>query len=162
MKIKTLNEIINIVEKERINGKIIVFANGIFDILHVGHIRYLKGAKELGDTLIVAINDDDSTRRIKGEGRPFTPIDERMEIISSLYFVDYVIKFGEDRVDRLLLAIKPDIMVKGGDYTVENIPERGTVLSYGGRLAIAGDPKNHSSTEKIYKIKRRRNEFQGI
>ena len=124
MKIKSLNEVVNNVEKERANSKIIVFTNGIFDILHVGHIRCLNEAKKLGDILIVAINDDDSVRRIKGEDRPFTPIDERMEIISSMYFVDYVIKFSEDRVDKLILSIKPDIMAKGGDYTIDNIPER--------------------------------------
>ena len=154
MKIKSLNEVVNIVEKERANSKIIVFTNGIFDILHVGHIRCLNEAKKLGDILIVAINDDDSVRRIKGEDRPFTPIDERMEIISSMYFVDYVIKFSEDRVDKLILSIKPDIMAKGGDYTIDNIPEREVVISCGGRLFITGDPKGHSSTEKISQIRR--------
>ncbi|MDO8095002.1 MAG: adenylyltransferase/cytidyltransferase family protein, partial [Candidatus Brocadiales bacterium] len=121
--------------------------NGCFDILHVGHIRYLKGAKMLGDVLVAALNSDISVRALKGSGRPLTQEGERMEILSAIRFVDYVTIFSEPTVDKILLKIKPHIHAKGTDYTIETVPERQTVLSYGGEIAIVGDPKEHSSSE---------------
>lgn len=152
-KIKSLKELIKIVEAEKAKGKTIAFANGVFDILHVGHVRYLQAAREMGDTLIVAVNDDDSVKGLKGEGRPVMPVGERMEILSALSCVDYIIKFGEQTVSNLLLALKPHIQVKGTDYTVESVPERDVVMSYGGRVAIAGDPKDRSTTAFLSRIK---------
>lgn len=134
------------VHERRLDGAVIVMANGCFDLFHVGHMRYLQAAKELGDTLIVAVNSDVQARILKGEGRPATPEKERAEIIAGLRCVDAVTIFDEPTVTELLLAIKPDIHAKGTDYTVESVPERETVLSYGGRVAITGDPKDHSST----------------
>ncbi len=133
-------------------GRRIVFANGCFDVLHVGHVRYLAGAKALGDVLIVAINSDTQARRLKGEGRPLMPQDERAEIVASLEAVDFVTIFEEPTVTELLLALKPDIHAKGTDYTEDTVPERDVVRSYGGRVAIAGDPKDHSSSEMIEKV----------
>ena len=130
----------------------IVFANGCFDVLHVGHVRYLEAAKALGDLLIVAINSDAQARRLKGEDRPLIPQDQRAEIVAALAAVDFVTIFDEPTVAELLLALKPDIHAKGTDYTVDTIPERDVVRSYGGRVAIAGDPKDHSSSEMIEKV----------
>lgn len=152
-KIKTFEEIKKIAEKLRKDGKTIVLANGCFDIIHVGHIRYLKEAKSYGDVLIVAINSDSSVKKLKGPNRPIMPDEERAEIVASLYFVDYVFIFDDTRVDKILLELKPDFQAKGQDYTVETVPERETVESYGGRVIICGDPKNHSSTEIIKKLK---------
>jgi len=151
-KVKRIDELLEIVSEERTKGKKCIFANGCFDILHVGHVRYLREARELGDILIVAINSDLSVRRIKGEGRPYTPEKERVEIISSIEYVDYIILFDEPDVSQLLLAIKPDIQCKGTDYSEETGPEKDVVLSYGGRVSITGDPKDRSSTEIIGKI----------
>lgn len=134
---------------DRQNGKKIVLANGCFDFLHVGHIRYLAGAKALGDCLIVAVNADEQVRRLKGENRPLMPEQERAEVISALKFVDYVTIFTEPTVEQLLRAIRPDFHAKGTDYTVDSVPERDIVREYGGRVAIVGDPKNHSSTNFI-------------
>ncbi len=145
--IKDIDKLACIVEDLKAKGKRIVFVNGCFDILHVGHIRYLKGAKALGDILVAALNSDASVSVLKGSGRPITPEEERMEILSAISFVDYVTIFSESRVDKLLLKLKPHIHAKGTDYTIETVPERETVLSYGGQTAIVGDPKNHSSTE---------------
>lgn len=142
-----------IVEAEKSRGKTVVFANGVFDILHVGHVRYLNEAKKMGDILIVAVNDDDSVRRLKGNDRPLMPVEERMEILSALSCGDYIIKFGEATVANLLLALKPHIQVKGTDYTEESVPEREVVRSYGGKVAIAGDPKDRSSTGYHSKIR---------
>jgi rfaE bifunctional protein nucleotidyltransferase chain/domain len=133
-------------------NKLIVFANGCFDVLHVGHVRYLKAAKALGDLLIVAINSDEQARRLKGEGRPLMPQDQRAEIVSALAAVDFVTIFGEPTVTELLLALKPDVHAKGTDYTEDTVPERDVVRSYGGRVAIAGDAKDHSSSRMIEKI----------
>lgn len=152
-KVKTLQELKETVEAEKAKGKTIAFANGVFDILHVGHVRYLQAAKEMGDILIVAVNDDDSVRRLKGEGRPVMPVNERMEILSALSCVDYIIKFSEPTVSNLLLALKPHIQVKGTDYTEDSVPEKDVVMSYGGRVAIAGDPKDRSTTGYMAKIK---------
>jgi rfaE bifunctional protein nucleotidyltransferase chain/domain len=138
----------------RTNGKRIVFANGCFDVLHVGHVRYLEAAKALGELLVVAVNSDDQARKLKGDGRPLLPQDQRAEIVASLEVVDFVTIFEEPNVEQLLLALKPDIHAKGTDYTQESVPERDVVRSYGGRVAIVGDPKNHSSSEIIDKVSR--------
>lgn len=147
--IKTLKPTIENLKKE---GKRIVFANGVFDILHVGHIRYLEDAKKMGDILVVALNTDLSTKKIKGEKRPITPLEERIEIISSIQTVDYVTSFDEKTADKALLALKPHIHAKGTDYTSNNVPEKDVVASFGGKTAIAGTPKNHSTKDIIKKI----------
>lgn len=136
----------------RKNGARIVFANGCFDILHVGHVRYLEEARALGDILVVGINSDEQVRALKGPGRPFIPARERAELIASLRAVDMVTIFHEPMVEALLLAIRPDIHAKGTDYTEETVPERDVVRSYGGRVQIVGDPKDHSSTEMIERV----------
>lgn len=137
---------------ERQSGKKIVLANGCFDFFHVGHIRYLAGAKELGNCLIVAVNADEQVKKLKGANRPLISETERAEIVSALRFVDYVTIFPEPTVEELLRSIRPDFHAKGTDYTVESVPERQIVLEYGGQTAIVGDPKDHSSTELIKKI----------
>jgi rfaE bifunctional protein nucleotidyltransferase chain/domain len=152
-KLKNLNELGDIVKEERKKGRKIVFANGCFDIIHVGHIRYLKEAKTLGDLLIVAINSDSSAKKLKGDGRPVTPENERAEIVAAIEYVDYVTIFNEPNVSNLLLALKPDIHAKGTDYTEDSVPEANTVRAYGGRVAITGDKKERSSTEIIKKVK---------
>lgn len=146
------NRLIARVSIERRRGAKIVLANGCFDLFHVGHIRYLAGAKELGDCLIVGINSDQQVRKLKGENRPFMNEAERAEIISALSFVDFVTIFDEPTVTELLRAVRPDFHAKGTDYTTESVPEREIVKEYGGRVAIVGDPKNHSSTELIQKV----------
>jgi len=143
------NRLIARVAIARKKGAQIVFANGCFDILHVGHIRYLQGAKALGDVLVVAVNSDEQVRVQKGEGRPFVPERERAEIVASIRAVDFVTIFSEPTVEQLLLLIRPDIHAKGTDYTEDTVPERDVVRSYGGRVAIVGDPKDHSSTEMV-------------
>ncbi len=140
-------------EIARHQGKTIVFANGCFDVLHAGHVRYLEAAKALGDILIVAVNSDEQAHRLKGKGRPLLPQDQRAEIVSALNAVDLVTIFDEPSVAELLLALKPDIHAKGTDYTEDTVPERDVVRSFGGRVAIAGDPKNHSSSEMIEKVR---------
>jgi rfaE bifunctional protein nucleotidyltransferase chain/domain len=135
------------------DGQRIVFANGCFDVLHVGHVRYLGGAKALGDVLVVAVNSDEQVRKQKGEDRPLMPHDQRAEIVAALAAVDFVTIFDEPTVAELLLALKPDIHAKGTDYTEDTVPERDVVRSYGGRVAIAGDPKDHSSAKMIERIK---------
>jgi rfaE bifunctional protein nucleotidyltransferase chain/domain len=127
----------------------ITLANGNFDLLHVGHVRYLRGAKALGGKLVVAINSDASVRALKGEGRPVMPEKERAEIVAALCDVDAVVIFPELDVRALIREIRPDIQAKGTDYTAESVPERDTVAEYGGRVEIVGDPKDHSTTEII-------------
>ncbi|HEX8493611.1 MAG TPA: adenylyltransferase/cytidyltransferase family protein [Pyrinomonadaceae bacterium] len=146
------NRLIARVAIARKHGARIVLANGCFDILHVGHIRYLEGARALGDVLVVAINADEQVRQLKGAGRPLVPERERAEVIAALRPVDFVTIFTEPTVEQLLRAIRPDIHAKGTDYTVETVPERDVVRSYGGRTAIVGDPKDHSSTEMVRKV----------
>lgn len=136
-------------EHWRRSGERIILANGNFDLLHVGHVRYLRGAKALGGKLVVAINSDESVRALKGAGRPLMPAEERAEIIAALGDVDAVIIFPELDVRALIREIRPDIQAKGTDYTVESVPERDTVAEYGGRVAIVGDAKNHSTSEMI-------------
>ncbi|MBW2121910.1 MAG: adenylyltransferase/cytidyltransferase family protein [Deltaproteobacteria bacterium] len=145
-------DLLKIVDRLKSRGKRIVLTNGCFDLLHVGHIRCLRGAKELGDVLIVAVNSDESMRKLKRAGRPIMPEGERVEILEALECVDYITLFSEEKVDRLLLALKPHVHAKGTDYTEETVPERGAVLSYCGEIAIVGDSKSHSTTELIRSI----------
>lgn len=151
--IGSLDELKRIIDAQKAAGKRVVFGNGCFDIVHVGHVRYLKGAKELGDILIVAVNDDSSVTGLGKRKEVVTPADERAEIISALDCVDYVILFGEPTVENLLRTLKPHIHAKGTDYTEDNVPERNIVISYGGRVAIVGDPKDHSTRDIIKNIK---------
>ena len=137
------------VELWRRAGERIVLANGNFDLLHVGHVRYLRGAKELGGKLVVAINSDESVRALKGEGRPVMPAEERAEIVAALTDVDAVVIFPELDVRALIREIRPDIQAKGTDYTEDTVPERDTVAEHGGRVAIVGDAKDHSTSETI-------------
>lgn len=145
-------ELISRVAAERAAGQIIILANGCFDLIHAGHIRYLNGAKELGGFLIVGLNSDRQVRHLKGSGRPFIAEQERAEIIASLRCVNAVTIFDEPTVDELIDAIRPDIHAKGTDYTTDSVPERERVRGYGGRVAIVGDPKDHSSTDLIKAI----------
>jgi len=147
-----LKEIVAELKKK---GKRIVLANGCFDLIHIGHIRYLKGAKAEGDILIVALNSDDSVRKLKGPPRPILTASERAEILSAFPFIDYIVIFDEPTVSSLLLDLKPDVHAKGTDYTVETVPEREIVKSYGGKTAIVGDPKLHSTSELIARIRDR-------
>lgn len=133
-------------------GQKIILANGCFDVLHVGHVRYLAGAKALGGFLVVGINSDEQVRKLKGNGRPVQPQDDRAEIVASIACVDAVTIFDEPTVEELIRAIRPDIHAKGTDYTEDSVPERDIVKSVGGRVAIVGDPKDHSSTELIQAI----------
>ncbi|MGD0566889.1 MAG: adenylyltransferase/cytidyltransferase family protein [Candidatus Sulfotelmatobacter sp.] len=137
------------VDQWRRAGEQIVLANGNFDLLHVGHVRYLRGAKALGGKLIVAINSDESVRALKGEGRPVMPAEERAEIVAALTDVDAVVVFSELDVRALIREIRPEIQAKGTDYTVDSVPERDAVAEYGGRVAIVGDAKEHSTSEII-------------
>jgi len=134
-------------------GQRIVFANGCFDILHAGHIRYLQGASELGDVLVVAINADAQVRALKGMGRPILAEHDRAELVASIAVVDFVTIFDEPTVEQLLLAIQPDVHAKGTDYTAETVPERDVIRSFGGSVAIVGDPKNHSTSEMLKRFK---------
>ena len=133
-------------------GKKVVLANGCFDILHVGHLRYLEGARALGDVLVVAINSDKSMRLIKDAGRPILGEAERVALVSALRSVDYVVVFDEPDVSRVLDVLRPAIHAKGTDYTEQSVPERDKVLAYGGAVRIAGDPKNHSTSDIIDRI----------
>jgi len=142
------------VQTARQNGAKIVFANGCFDVLHVGHIRYLQGAKAQGDLLVVGINSDRQVAVLKGPGRPIMTETERAEIVASIAAVDFVTVFDEPTVENLLLALRPDTHAKGTDYTEETVPEREVVRSYGGRVSIVGDPKNHSTSEILDKLGR--------
>lgn len=147
-------ELKKIIDEEKEKGKTIVFGNGCFDIIHVGHIRYLKAAKELGDILIVAINDDYSVRALNKRRDVITPDLERAEIIASIQYVDYVTLFSESSVETLLKLLKPHVHAKGTDYTENTVPERNVVLSYGGRIAIVGDEKTHSTSDIIMRIQK--------
>jgi rfaE bifunctional protein nucleotidyltransferase chain/domain len=146
-----LPALLSALEPERNAGRKIVLANGVFDLLHVGHVRYLEAAGRLGDVLVVAVNSDASTRAYKGPTRPVVPEAERAELIAALECVDHVIIFEEPNVAEVLRRLRPDVHAKGTDYTVDTVPERAVVESYGGRVAICGDPKQHSSTELIAK-----------
>ena len=146
------DELIARIQIARATGARIVLANGCFDVLHVGHVRYLAGARELGDVLVVGVNSDEQVARLKGEGRPVMAAAERAEIVASLESVTYVTIFDEPTVEQLLLTLKPDVHAKGTDYTEETVPERAVVRSYGGRVAIVGDPKDHSTSEILTRI----------
>ena len=145
-------ELMERVASAKASGARVVFANGCFDVLHVGHIRYLAGARELGDVLIVGINSDDQVAIQKGPGRPVLPANERAEIVAALESVTYVTIFDEPTVEELLLALKPDVHAKGTDYTTDTVPERNVVRSYGGQVAIVGDPKDHSTSAIIARL----------
>jgi rfaE bifunctional protein nucleotidyltransferase chain/domain len=134
-------------------GKRIVFTNGCFDILHVGHVRSLEDARSLGDYLFVGINSDKAIRALKGEGRPVTPEDERAEILAAFSAVDFVCVFDGETADEVILALRPHIHAKGTDYTEETVPERASVLSYGGEIRIVGDPKGHSTRDILARLK---------
>ena len=141
------------VHTDRAEGRTIAFANGCFDVLHVGHVRYLADAKAQADRLVVAINDDGSVSGLKGPGRPILSGADRAEIVAALESVDYVVLFSDPDVNRLLRLLQPDVHCKGTDYTPETVPERDTVRAYGGRIAIVGDPKDHSTRDLLARIK---------
>jgi rfaE bifunctional protein nucleotidyltransferase chain/domain len=151
-KILTRERLADAVAADRQQGRTIAFANGCFDLLHVGHIRYLQAAAKEADRLVVAINDDGAAGS-KGPGRPILPADIRAELVAAIRGVDYVTIFAERTVIELLLLLKPDVHCKGTDYTVETVPERDTVRAYGGRIAIVGDPKDHSTRDLLARIR---------
>ncbi|HVB38162.1 MAG TPA: adenylyltransferase/cytidyltransferase family protein [Vicinamibacterales bacterium] len=150
--ILTLDQLTDRLAAERAAGRTTAFANGCFDVLHVGHVRYLQAAAREADRLIVAINDDDSVRALKGEGRPILPARDRAELVAALRGVDYVVIFSGLTVGDLLARLKPDVHCKGTDYTVDSVPEREIVKGYGGRTAIVGDPKDHSTRDLLARI----------
>ena len=153
-KLVTLERALELREEARRQDKSVVFTNGCFDLLHVGHIRYLAGAADEGEILFVALNSDRSVRTLKGDGRPLFPAQERAEIISALECVDAVLIFDDTRVDRLLQQLRPEVHAKGTDYAPETVPERETVKAYGGRIAIVGDPKEHSSAGLLERLRK--------
>jgi len=146
------SELVEAVARDRAANRTVAFANGCFDLLHVGHVRYLQASAAEADRLIVAVNDDRSVAGLKGEGRPILPASERAELVASLRGVDYVVVFGDATVERLLRLVKPDVHCKGTDYTVDTVPERGVVAGYGGRTAIVGDAKRHATRELLARI----------
>jgi rfaE bifunctional protein nucleotidyltransferase chain/domain len=145
-------ELVERAAADRAAGRTVAFANGCFDLLHVGHIRYLQSAAAEADRLIVAINDDESVRKLKGEGRPVLAAADRAELVAALRGVDYVVIFPEPTVGPLLHTLKPDVHCKGTDYTLDTVPERDIVKAYGGRVAIVGDPKDHSTRDLLARI----------
>jgi len=151
-KIKSLEELKAIVTELHARGRTITFANGCFDLIHVGHIRYLQSAKALGDVLLLGINSDAGVAALKGKGRPLQSAEDRLEILASLECVDYVFVFDDLTVDGILKMLRPDIHAKGTDYSQDTVPERETVNSYGGRVAIVGDSKEHSTRDLIQAI----------
>lgn len=154
-KLKSLSELKRFVESEKAQGKRIVFANGCFDLLHVGHIRYLKEAKQQGDLLIVGLNSDDSVRKLKGEGRPILDEQGRAVLLSALECVDCIVIFKDDTVDRLLIELKPHFHCKGSEYTADTVPEKETVRSYGGTTSITGGEKIQSTRWLFEEIRRK-------
>jgi len=154
-KVLPLAEVATRTAQARLEGRTVALANGVFDLLHVGHVRYLQGAKALADVLVVAVNSDASTRRNKGPGRPVIPEAERVELLAALACTDFVVLFDEPDVREVIRALRPEVQVKGTDYTPDSIPERAEVESYGGRVAIAGDPKDHSTTALTQKLSAR-------
>jgi len=147
-------ELVAAVARDRAAGKTIAFANGCFDLLHVGHVRYLQGAAAEADRLVVAVNDDESERTLKGPHRPILAAADRAELVASLRGVDYVVVFSDPNVERLLTLLRPDVHCKGTDYTIETVPERAVVAAYGGRTAIVGDPKRHATRDLLARIAR--------
>jgi rfaE bifunctional protein nucleotidyltransferase chain/domain len=152
-RVVTEDELVALVAADRRQGKSIAFANGCFDVLHVGHVRYLEGARREADRLIVAVNDDESERALKGEGRPILPAPARAELVAALRCVDYVVIFPEKSVERLLRLVVPDVHCKGTDYTAETVPEREVMRALGKRIAIVGDPKSHATRDLIEQIR---------
>ena len=150
----TRDELVRAVEQDRRAGRTIAFANGCFDLLHVGHVRYLQAAAAEADRLVVAVNDD-GMAGAKGEGRPILTAGDRAEIVAALRGVDYVVVFPEPTVSPLLELLKPDVHCKGTDYAIDTVPERDTVRKYGGRIAIVGDPKDHSTRDLLQRIRGR-------
>jgi D-glycero-beta-D-manno-heptose 1-phosphate adenylyltransferase len=148
----TESELVDAVARDRAAGKTIAFANGCFDLLHVGHVRYLQAAAAEGDRLVVAVNDDRSVAALKGVGRPILGAADRAELVAALRGVDYVVVFSDDTVERLLLLVRPDVHCKGTDYTIDTVPERAVVAGYGGRTAIVGDAKQHATRELLKRI----------
>jgi rfaE bifunctional protein nucleotidyltransferase chain/domain len=151
----TLDEAAALAERLRAGGKRIVLANGCFDLLHVGHVRYLRGARALGDVLFVGLNSDAAVRRLKGPGRPLLPLGERAELLAALRDVDHVVAFDDDTADGLVARLRPHVHAKGTDYTPESVPERASVRAVGGLVAIAGDAKTHSTRDLIALIRER-------
>ena len=147
-------ELTSAIERDRSEGKTIAFANGCFDLLHVGHIRYLRGAAAEADRLVVAVNGDRSVAALKGRGQPVLPAADRAELVAAIRGVDYVVVFEDATVERLLKLLKPDVHCKGTDYAVDSVPEREVVRAYGGRTAIVGDPKAHATRDLIARIRR--------
>ena len=145
-------ELVERVRADRVAGRTVVFANGCFDVLHVGHVRYLTGSAAEADRLVVAVNDDASVAALKGPGRPVQPAADRAELVAALAMVDYVVVFADRTVDRLLSMLEPEVHCKGTDYTVETVPERDIVRAYGGRTVIVGDHKDHSTRDLIAQI----------
>jgi rfaE bifunctional protein nucleotidyltransferase chain/domain len=152
-KVGTLEDLRRHVEAARAAGRTVSFANGCFDMLHVGHVRYLEGARAEADVLVVGVNGDGSVRRLKGEGRPILPESDRALLVAAVRAVDHVVVFQEDDVSQLLLALRPDVHCKGTDYTPDTVPEREVVRSYGGRVAIVGDPKRHDTRVLLDQIR---------
>ena len=150
--IVTRAQLVELVDADRRAGRSIAFANGCFDLLHVGHVRYLQGAAAEGDRLVVAINDDEAAGT-KGPGRPILKAADRAELVASMRGVDYVVVFPEQTVTALLELLHPDVHCKGTDYTVDTVPERDTVRAYGGRIAIVGDPKDHSTRDLLARLR---------
>jgi rfaE bifunctional protein nucleotidyltransferase chain/domain len=148
------SELIEAISRERANGRTIAFANGCFDLLHVGHVRYIQGAAAEADRLIVAVNNDRSVAALKGAGRPILAAADRAELVSALRGVDYVVVFGDPTVERLLALLEPHVHCKGTDYTVDTVPERAAVRAYGGRTAIVGDQKTHATRDLLTRIAR--------
>ena len=142
------------VEAARERGLRVAFANGCFDLLHVGHVRYLEGARATADVLVVGINSDESVRRLKGKGRPVLPEAERAQLVAALECVDYVVVFGEADVKPLLAELRPEVHAKGSDYTVETVPEREYSRALGIATRIVGDPKDHAASDLIARLKR--------
>ena len=151
--IVTEAELLAHVADDRRQGRTIALANGCFDIIHVGHVRYLEGASREADRLVVAINDDESVAALKGAGRPLVPADARAEVVAALRGVSYVVVFPDRTVDRLLGELRPDVHCKGTDYTPDTVPEREAVRAYGGRIAIVGDPKDHSTRDLLGRLR---------
>lgn len=151
-KILSRDELIRRIAMDRAAGRTVAFANGCFDLLHVGHVRYLQSAAREGDVLVVAVNDDASVRTLKGDARPILSANDRAELVAALRCVDYVVIFAEPTVGPLLTALKPDVHCKGTDYTIDSVPERDIVRAYGGRIAIVGDPKDHSTRDLLARI----------
>jgi rfaE bifunctional protein nucleotidyltransferase chain/domain len=147
-------QLVEAVARERAAGRTISFANGCFDLLHVGHVRYLQAAAREADRLVVAVNDDGSASALKGPGRPIVPAADRAELVAGLRGVDYVVVFSEPTVESLLTLIRPDVHCKGTDYTIDTVPERAVVGAYGGRTAIVGDAKEHSTRALVERLAR--------